>query len=146
LHWFNVTCYSDEFPRADMCYRNENGVLGCAVNCTVPHYRDVTLIYNVTTSDAAIDSCTVSAGSNCCLWYDGDGLAQSDALGSGVLDCYTDDGVHSCTDTVVSMHASNNITVKNLPAPQKYWWTIQCRSKPTGYVGTGVVNWTFTLL
>ena len=145
LHWFNVTCYSDEFSRADMCYYNENGVLGCLVDCKVQHYLDVTLVYNVTTSDAGIASCTVSAG-DCCVWYDGGDLARSDDLAPGMLDCVTDDNVNSCTDTVVSMHQLNNITLRNLPAPQKYWWTVECTTTPNAYVGRSVVNWTFTLL
>lgn len=133
LHNFNITCIGDTSPRSDLCYQNDITTLGCVVNCTYNAYRNVTLVYNVTTSNPPVERCSVEN----LVWYDGGG--------SPILDCINDNNQPDCFDTDVTPNAFNNITLLNLAAPQRYWWNIRCSINSPIMEDLGDNNWTFML-
>jgi len=137
LHNFNITCVASESADSGLCYFNEHTPLGCVVNCTTLRQRNITLIYNATTSEDKIDWCTVDSY----VWYHEDGLV-------GNLKCKNDDNEPSCTDAHITKNGLNKITLLNIPSPQQYWWNIRCRAttkRDSEIYDMGDSNWTFIL-
>jgi hypothetical protein len=136
-HTFNITCVASESADSGLCYFNEHAPLGCVVNCTILSYRNVTLIYNATTSEDKIDWCSVASY----VWYDGGGLVSN-------LKCRNDDSELSCTDSNILKNSLNKITLLDLPSPQQYWWNVRCKAttkQSSEIYDIGDTNWTFTL-
>lgn len=138
MHWFNVTCTGHYSPSGiELCNFSEAQPLGCQVECKSECNMDVTLVYNVSTSEEKVEWCRVDDY----VWVEGDGAL------SGLL-CRNDNGETSCSDNQVNKNGLNNMTLLGLPAPQQYWWNVKCKTRTGGNVDIsdiGDVNWTFIL-
>jgi hypothetical protein len=150
VHRFNVTCVGGDQGYRSLCYRNEGDPLGCDVNCTVSRFKNVTLVYNVTTSASMVNACTVSGY----VWYNGSSTPLSEyGVEPYRLECLTDESTlrgsffarsSGCIDYSIRKNELNNFTLLNLPAPMQYWWNVHC-STSGGLWDVGDYNYTFIL-